>query len=609
MKLKKELTFKHVFSIAAGAMISSGIFILPGLAFQQVGPAIFISYFLAGIMALLGVLSVIELSTAMPKAGGDYYFVNRSMGPLAGTVSGIFGWLAISLKSAFAIFGLSEVIFLLTGSPLIVNSFILTSGFVILNIAGVKEAARLELWLVGGLLLILTAYTLLGFSHISYAHYTPLLPYGKNSLLITAGFVFVSFGGLISVASVAEEVKNPGRNIPLGLITAVVAVSIIYFILLFVTVGVLPAEKLAGSFTPLADAAKIFSGKIGYIIISIAAVLAFVTTAIAGILSASRYPLALSRDKLLPALFGKVDKKRQTPVISLLVTGTFIFITLLLPLEILVKAASTVILSANIMANVAVIILRESKIRNYQPTFKTPLYPWLQIFTILLLGFFVVDMGLATIEISLGFFIFSIIIYLLFGRRFAKTEYAFLHIMARVVNRKIVSSALETELRDIILQRDDIEHDEFDNVVLESMAFENVMADTKDELFSFLAEQLTSKFQLEKEAIVSLLNQRESEGSTALTDFTALPHIVLEESDRFHLILVRSKTGIFFSKENPKVKAVFMIIGSLNKRRLHLKALAAIAQILHNDDFRTNWLNAQTSQQLRDFILLSDRKR
>ena len=93
MKLKKGLNFFAVFSIATGAMISSGIFILPGLAFARTGPAVFISYFLAGILALIGIFSIIELSTAMPKAGGDYYFINRSLGPFIGPISGFLSWL------------------------------------------------------------------------------------------------------------------------------------------------------------------------------------------------------------------------------------------------------------------------------------------------------------------------------------------------------------------------------------------------------------------------------------------------------------------------------------------------------------------------------------
>jgi len=158
MELKKELSFLDVFCISTGAMISSGIFILPGLAYANSGPLVFVSYFLTGVLALVGALSVIELSTAMPKAGGDYYFVNRSLGPLFGTILGLFSWAAISLKSAFAIFGMAEIIFLLTGAPLIITALILCIIFVGINIYGMQEAALLEVILVLGLLILLFFY-------------------------------------------------------------------------------------------------------------------------------------------------------------------------------------------------------------------------------------------------------------------------------------------------------------------------------------------------------------------------------------------------------------------------------------------------------------------
>mgnify|MGYP005643917461 FL=1 len=110
-KLKKEIKAFGVFSIASGAMISSGIFILPGLAFTKVGSGLYISYLLAGFLGLVGILSMIELATAMPKAGGDYYYINRSFGPLIGSISGFLGWFALTLKSSFAVFGISQIIF------------------------------------------------------------------------------------------------------------------------------------------------------------------------------------------------------------------------------------------------------------------------------------------------------------------------------------------------------------------------------------------------------------------------------------------------------------------------------------------------------------------
>ena len=124
MELEKGLNFYDVFSIATGAMISAGIFILPGLAFARAGPAVFISYFLAGILALIGIFSVIELSTAIPKAGGDYYYINRSLGPFIGTISGFLSWFALSLKSSFAILGISEIIFIANGFPVLISSIL-----------------------------------------------------------------------------------------------------------------------------------------------------------------------------------------------------------------------------------------------------------------------------------------------------------------------------------------------------------------------------------------------------------------------------------------------------------------------------------------------------
>ena len=101
-QLKKGLGLIHVFCIASGAMISSGLFILPGLAHAQAGPAVVVSYFLAGLLASIGVLSIAELATAMPKAGGDYFFISRGMGAGVGTVAGLLSWFSLSLKSAFA---------------------------------------------------------------------------------------------------------------------------------------------------------------------------------------------------------------------------------------------------------------------------------------------------------------------------------------------------------------------------------------------------------------------------------------------------------------------------------------------------------------------------
>jgi basic amino acid/polyamine antiporter, APA family len=609
MKLKKELSFIHVFCISTGAMISSGIFILPGMAYANSGPLVFISYCLAGIMALLGALSVIELSTAMPKAGGDYYFVARSLGPLSGTISGLFSWMAIALKSSFAIFGMAEIIYLLTGFPLTITALILCVIFVAINIYGVQETAKVEVILVLGLLLLMVIYIFVGSFNIQPLNFTPLLPKGINPIFATAGFVFVSYGGLISITSISEEVINPKRNIPLGLISSVVIVTIIYTIVLFVTVGGYPGDKLSVSLTPVADTARVFMGTPGFIIITIAAILAFVTTAIAGIMSASRYPMAMGRDCLIPSCFTKLTKSNNTPIIALVSTGVLIALSQFLKLDTLVKAASTVVLAANVFANVAVIILRESKIQNYNPSFKSPFYPWLQIICIVIFSFFIVDMGLATIEIFIGLLVLAIAVYYFYGKYRSKHEYALLHLLARITNKEIASNILEEELKNILIQRDEIIHDRFDELIKKCHVLDFEKAVDGKEFIITAADTLASEINISSEELVDKFLKREKESSTMLTDSIAIPHIIIEGKKKFSILMARCKDGIRISDKAQNINAVFVIIGTKDERNFHLKTLAAIAQTIDKKDFNKKWLNAKSEDNLKDIFLLSDRSR
>jgi len=609
MELKKGLTFLDVFCIATGTMISSGIFILPGLAFSRAGPSVFISYFLAGLLALIGILSVIELSTAMPKAGGDYYFINRSLGPFVGTISGLLGWLALSLKSAFAIFGISEIIFLATGINVIISSILLCFCFVLLNMLGVKGAAKVQVSLVIGLLILMGLYIILGLPKMNASHFKHLAPHGFNPIFITAGFIFISFGGLLKVASVSEEVKNPQKNIPLGMIASVSVVTILYTLLIVITVGILKPDSFSGSLTPIADAAKTFMGTPGFIAISIAALLAFITTANAGIMSASRYPLALSRDSLLPDPISKVSKRFKTPVVSIFVTGIFIIVALLLPLELLVKTASTVILTSYVLTNLSVIILRESKLKHYKPSFKTPLYPFLQIFGIMIFSLFIIDLGLEAVEISILFLLLCIFIYLFYGRKKYVGEYAFLHLLKRITNNSLSEHLLETELRDIIIDRDNITLDKFDDLLKTAKVVDLEGPLELNQFFQMISTDISNELSRDKAEILNLLQNRQEECNTAVSSFVAIPHIVIEGSNHFFLMLIRCKQGINFTSNENAVKAVFVFVGTKENRTFHLRTLASIATLVQQEGFEEKWLDAENIHYLRDMLLLSKRMR
>ena len=609
--MKKGLGFIDVFCIASGAMISSGIFVLPGLAFAQIGPAMILSYLIAGALALIGVLSVIELATAMPKAGGDYYFLTRSLGPLIGTVSGLLSWFALSLKTAFAIFGLAEVIYLISAEkiPLFATAAPVTVLFAILNIRGAEAAAKFEVLLVALLFTLLGGYLVIGMPNLEASHFTPFMAEdgGLKGVLSTAGFVFVSFGGLLKTATIAEEVRNPRKNIPAGFIAATIAITLLYAFLLVVTIGVLPGERLAGSYTPIADSARLLIGPVGYVSITVAAVLAFVTTANAGIMSASRYPLALGRDKLLPTFFAKVNKRGE-PMIAIIMTSAIILLSLLLDIEKLVKAASAVVISAYILSATAVLVMRHSKLTNYRPTYRVPLCPWLPLFGIISFSLLIIDMGMAAIEISLGFVVFGLLIYYFYGRKRSDMEYALLHIVESLTNRRLTTDSLEKELYEVLHKRDELVHDEFDEVLKNAKAVDLAPGADQAELLRVVSESLEAELDHSAAEIKARFIEREEQGSCVLTPFVAIPHIIVDGEGLFKIELVRSREGISFEND-VSVKAFFVIVGSKDMRNMHLKALAAIAHMVQHPEFETRWTRAKNEEQLKDILLLSDRVR
>ena len=248
MKLKKGLGLVHVFCIASGAMISSGLFILPGLAYATAGPAMVYAYLLAGLLVIPSMLAKAELATAMPKAGGTYFFLERSMGAAVGTLGGIAAWFSLSFKSAFALLGIGIFAVLLSKNLTEIHVKLIALGcclfFMYINLIGVKHTGRTQVFIVLALTGILAVYILGGSFFVRSPRYIPFMPFGIGSVFATAGLVFISYGGLTKVASVAGEVKNPGRNIPRGMFLAFIVVMFLYTLVCFITVGLVDAKNL-----------------------------------------------------------------------------------------------------------------------------------------------------------------------------------------------------------------------------------------------------------------------------------------------------------------------------------------------------------------------------
>ncbi len=610
MELQKELGLLEVFCIASGAMISSGLFILPGIAYGYGGPVIVLSYFIAGLLAMTGMLSIAEMATAMPKAGGEYFFITRGMGPAVGTISGLLSWFSLSLKSAFALIGMAAfttIVFPNIDIKIIAIS--LTFVFMFINILGVKESGRFQVVLVLSLLGLMAVYLFIGLPKANLDNFQPFIPHGPGSIFASAGFVFTAYGGLLYIGSVAEEVKNPNRVIPLGLIISLLIVSILYTLMVFVTVGVLPGDELSGSLTPISDGARAVMGKPGFIVLSIAAILAFVSTANGGLLTASRYPMSLGRDGLMPHILSKVSKKYRTPVISIIITTIFLIIFLLLDLEILVKAVSTTVILTNILSCLALIVIRESRLQNYRPVFKCPLYPYIQIIGII--GFIILlfEMGISSILITSIVVTAGFFTYWFYGRIRTDREYALLYLVERMTSKEITSYNLETELKEIIRHRDNIQEDHFDKVVNNAHILDIRGTPVLEEFFQIAAEEVQKDLKLSAEEVYDALIARERENSTVLNDKLAVPHLIVPGEGTFTILIARCRKGIIFSEKNNEIKTVFIIAGSRDQRTFHLRALAAIAQIFNDPTFMSKWMDATSKEALRDAVFLANRNR
>ncbi|MFD1586816.1 amino acid permease [Halorientalis brevis] len=382
-ELERDLGLASVFAISVGAMVGSGIFILPALALKLAGPAVVLAYFLAALIVLPAALSKAEMATAMPEAGGTYVYIERSMGPLLGTIAGVGTWFSLTFKGALALVGGAPYIVLLLDLPVLPVAVGLASALVAINLFGAKQTGRMQVAIVAIMLAAMGWFLAGSVGTVESAGFDGFYANGTGGLLAAAGFVFVSYAGVTKVASVAEEIENPSRNIPLGMLGSLAFTTLLYVLVVFVLVGVTPSLDLAGSATPIADVAQLTLAEPGVIAVVVAAVLALVSTANAGILSSSRYPFAMSRDELAPPRLAHVSDRFDTPTVAITLTG---IVTILLivgvPIMEIAKLGSAFQILVFILVNVALVAFRESGVDGYDPDFTDPLYPWTQAFGI-----------------------------------------------------------------------------------------------------------------------------------------------------------------------------------------------------------------------------------
>jgi len=617
-KLHKNISLLSAFSIAAGAMISSGLFVLPGVVYSKTGPAIIIVYLAAGLLMMPTIFSQSELATAMPRAGGAYNYIMRILGPPTGMVAGFTSWFSIAMKSAFALVGIGTFLTLINPDVPEFQIRLLAAGatifFTLINLLSTKHTGNLQTIMVITLLSILTLFLIAGYPSVKLSHYQNFFAKGKSAFFAAVGMVFISFGGLTKIASMSEEIKKSGKNLPKAMFLAFIIMMSFYLLVIAVVVGILPHDVLSDNLTPISTAARQFAGNVGVILMSITAMLAFVTTANAGIMSASRVPLSMGRDGLIPEFFTKLTEKNKTPYVSILITGGFMTVIILaLQIEMLVKVASAMLLLFFILDNVSLIIIRNIEFRNYKPTFEAPWFPYLQMFAIVVYLLLIYQMGPKILLMTILAILICLGWYYFYAREKEFSQSALILLANQILDQKLSvdldSESIEEELFELLQHREEIMEDFFDETVKSGIALDLEGELDKNEFLEIISETLAPKIGQNKSKVYEEFCERESKSSTNIAQGVAIPHIIIPGKDRFQLALARAKEGIEWEENSEPVKAVFVLIGSVDRRDTHLKALMAVSQIVQNSEFFSKWMDASGPEDLKSVIRLMPRNR
>ena len=434
--IERSLSLVGVIIVTVAASIGAGLFVLPSFAAAVMGPGIWLAFLLAGIVFLPGTLSKSELASAMPQNGGAYLYLDRSFGPLIGTIGGLGLWASFLLKSAFALIGFSAYMYAVTNYlDITTNSTVMIMSALVLitflNILGIKKVKAFQT----PILAITTALILIiCFVQIFDANFDISRPIDgafdvsrDNPTLVAeaAALVFVAYAGIYKAGAIGGEIKNPEKNLHKGMIISLLLITLLYVIVTMIMMASVDGEWwLNADNSPREDPIFAFvdavaSTKVG-IALAMLAVLTMISGALSGLLAASRFLFAMAKDSLLPDKLSETNQKFETPHLAIVITGLTMGICILtLPVKDVAKLASGFQIMVIVALNVSVMILRQDKpgFEWYKPSFKSPLFPWVQIFGIITGGYLVIIMGSKAVIGAAAAIVIGVATYYIYGKK------------------------------------------------------------------------------------------------------------------------------------------------------------------------------------------------
>ncbi len=443
-QLKATLSWPHLVALGVGAIIGTGIYTLTGVGAGLAGPGVILSFAIAGAVCALAALCYAEMATLMPHAGSAYTYAYAGMGELIGW---IIGWSLILeytvVCSAVAVgwsgyaqgflashgWGLPAILAAGPGGDVsgLVNlpAVLITLAVTGLLLVGTRESATVNFYLVIFKVVALIAFVALTLPGFDASHFHPFMPFGfgghedpdgtKRGVMAAAALIFFAFYGFDAISTAAEEAKNPGRDLTIGIIGSMVLCAVIYMIVAAAALGASPFDVFSKSSEPLAFILRDRHHPLAAALIAGAAVVALPTVIMAFMFGQSRVFFAMSRDGLLPRGLSRVSP-RGVPVVVTVFTGLFAAIMAgILPLKLIAEVANAGTLAAFIATAVAMLVLRRTHPDLPRP-FRTPL-GWL-VGPLAVLGCVYLFWSLPTLTKML-FFAWNgvgLVVYLVYGR-------------------------------------------------------------------------------------------------------------------------------------------------------------------------------------------------
>lgn len=385
--LKRQLNLLQVIMLGTAGTLGSGIFVLTGLAAAVAGPATFLAILIGGFLSLSIALNYCELATVYPETGGAMTYVREAWGKgllsfLVGSMDCISSTFYCALSAVGFAYSLSIFI---PSLPIIPSAVVVILVFTVLNILGVVKVGNTQIVMGAGLLFAFSVFIIAGLASPNGFHLTTLFPDGRlfisdnvlkniGIVMKTLALIYAAYVGFEVIADDAEEVKNPNRNIPIAILVSLVLITLVYSLTVWVTLGTLPWQTVAGSKTALSDAVRVFLPGWGVIVIGIAGMVGALTSVNSSMLSATRESFTLSRDGAWPLLLSRLNRVR-VPFMAILVIGLIsVGITIIGVVDFLSYITSAGYLFVLFFSNGAMIVLHRKFPHIHRP-FKAPLFP------------------------------------------------------------------------------------------------------------------------------------------------------------------------------------------------------------------------------------------